>query len=60
MNEEISLEHLEDIERGEPVRLLLITPPQGKPFTEVIYNLTPRDIAAYIREFHPGARYEEI
>ena len=57
---DISLQHLEDIEQGPPKRLIKVTAEWGTEFTLTFHNESAREIAEYIREFHPGARYEEI
>ena len=60
MHDEISLQHMEDIENGAVKRLVSVQPLNAAQFTLTFYNQSAREIAEYIREFHPGARYEEI
>lgn len=59
--EDVSLSHLEAIEQGEPTRLIEVELQDGRIITFTSNNLTPRDIAKYIRKTYPNLRrWEEI
>ncbi len=60
MCDEISLDELKSIEDGERNRVILITRPSEEPFTRKMNVQSDREIAEYVREYHPGAHWEEI